>query len=175
MVVQTTGDESVERAQELDEVRPGDKIEVFWPEDREWNPETVGDTGENGKTTIKYNDGDVEELVLKEERYRVPPSVTTEGKQREWLPASATTVQLFVASLRESDGGSGAADITRRPQTGTAMPRESLLRDSNGLSTVLEKEKGWNDAPFVQEETLHPEGGGGRAAQPARPVGAGSG
>ncbi|KAK3266166.1 hypothetical protein CYMTET_25191 [Cymbomonas tetramitiformis] len=31
-----------------------------------------------------------------------------------------------------------------RPQTGTAMLRESLLRDNNGLSIVLEKEKGKN-------------------------------
>eukprot|EP00854_Cymbomonas_tetramitiformis_P018308 gene18308-biopygen18893 len=187
-----------------------------------------------GETTIKYDDRDVEELVLEEERYRVPRSVTTEGQQQEvrptpwraallqhwtgelgdnkysdtaaamqasalqrltadnygrhwekfmkfcgehglqWLPASATTVQLYVASLLES--GTGPAKgraVTRAVKGMTAMQteaaeqqditettadrhgdaeRESLLRDSKGLSIVLEKEKGKNHLLCIPKE-----------------------
>eukprot|EP00854_Cymbomonas_tetramitiformis_P034267 gene34267-biopygen23376 len=57
----------------------------------------------------------------------------------QWLPATATTVPLYMAALQKSV----VAFVTfGTPQTGTAMLRESLLRDNNGLSIVLEKEKG---------------------------------
>ncbi|KAK3242436.1 hypothetical protein CYMTET_47877 [Cymbomonas tetramitiformis] len=168
-----------------------------------------------GETTIKYDDRDVEELVLEEERYRVPRSVTTEGQQQEvrptpwraallqhwtgelgdnkysdtaaamqasalqrltadnygrhwekfmkfcgehglqWLPASATTVQLYVASLLESGTTEAAEqqDITETTadRHGDAE-RESLLRDSKGLSIVLEKEKGKNHLLCIPKE-----------------------
>ncbi|KAK3280391.1 hypothetical protein CYMTET_11761 [Cymbomonas tetramitiformis] len=169
-----------------DEMKPGDKVEIFWPEDREWYPGTMGDTDEDGKTTIKYDDGDVETLLLKEERMRVLHSVAAKGKRKEaaalqestagnygghwkkfvkfceedglqWLPASGATVPLCVhkaalvlpLATEEQLGLFRAcvyvvvAFVTfGRPLTGTAMLRKSLLRDSEGLSVVLEKEKG---------------------------------
>ncbi|KAK3246029.1 hypothetical protein CYMTET_44423 [Cymbomonas tetramitiformis] len=260
------GDEEINKPEE--EVRPGCKIEVFWPEDQVWYPGTVGATGEDGRTKIQYDDGDVENVVLKEEKYRLFPSENEEEEEGEeeendrqqqvtatpwktallrhwteklgknqhsdtaaamqaaalekstadnyerhwkkfvkfcteenlrWLPATAATVQLYLAALQktgtvkgtslqpylsainsfhEDFGFQGPAkgravtravkgmtamqtaaaeqqDVTEtvrtflpasavRPHTGTAMLRESLLRDSNGLSIVLEKEKGKN-------------------------------
>ncbi|KAK3242772.1 hypothetical protein CYMTET_47546 [Cymbomonas tetramitiformis] len=278
-----------------EEVRPGCKIEVLWPEDQAWYPRIVGATGEDGRTKIQYDDGDEENVVLKEEKYRVFPSeneeedpqqqVTAtpwktvllrhwteklgnnqhsdtaaamqaaalekltadnyEGQYKKfvkfcteenlrWLPATAATVQLYMAALQKAGTVKGTSlqpyllainsfhedfdypgpakgrAVTRavkgmtamqtaaaeqqnvtetvrtylpasavrcvhkaalqlplateeqrklfracvyvvvafvtfgKPQTGTAMLRESLLRDSNGLSIVLEKEKGKN-------------------------------
>ena len=76
--------------------------------------------------------------------------------ERTWLPAAAVrrvhqAADEIVVDSRES------LELLRscvyvvvafvtfgRPQTGTAMLRESLLRDSSGLSVVLQKEKGRN-------------------------------
>ncbi|KAK3289775.1 hypothetical protein CYMTET_2810 [Cymbomonas tetramitiformis] len=66
-----------------DEVRPGDKIKIFWLENWECYPGIVGATSDDGRTTITYDNGDVENIVLKEERYRVPHFVTTEEQQQE--------------------------------------------------------------------------------------------
>ncbi|KAK3239637.1 hypothetical protein CYMTET_50449 [Cymbomonas tetramitiformis] len=286
-------DEEINKPEE--EVRPGCKIEVFWPENRMWHPGIVGTTGEDGTTKIVYDDGDVENVVLEEEKYGVFPSeneeeqpqqqVTTtpwktvllrhwteklggnqhsdtaaamqaaalekstadnyEGHWKKfvkfcteenlrWLPATATTMQLYMAALQklgtvkgtslqpylsaincfhedfDYQGPAKGRAVTRvvkgmtamqtaaaeqqnitetvriylpasavryvhkaalqlplategqrrllracvyvvvafvtfgRTHIGTAILRESLLRDSNGLSTVLEKEKGKN-------------------------------
>ncbi|KAK3251021.1 hypothetical protein CYMTET_39632 [Cymbomonas tetramitiformis] len=226
-------DEEINKLEE--EVRTGCKIEIFWPADRMWYLGVVGTTGEDGRTKIVYGDGDVENVVLKEEKYRVFPSEnekehpqqqhsdtaaalqaaalekTTadnyEGHWKKfvkfcteenlrWLLATAATVQLYMAALQTSGAVKGTSlqpylsainsfhedfdyqgpakgrAVTRavkgmpvmqtaaaeqqnvtvtvttylpasavRPQTGTAMLRESLLRDSNGLTIVLEKEK----------------------------------
>eukprot|EP00854_Cymbomonas_tetramitiformis_P003733 gene3733-biopygen3671 len=224
--------------EKYDEVRPGNKIELFWPEDREWYPGTVGDT-EHGTTKIIYDDGDMEDLCGRRRGEYFPPHwekfVNFCGEHGlQWLPASAKTVQLYVASLLELGTVKGTSlqpylsaincfhedfsfprpakgrDVTRavkgmtvmqteaaeqrditetvrtylpasavrcvhkaalrlplatveqlklfracvyvvvafvtfgKPHTGTAMRRESLLRDGNGLSIVLEKEKGKN-------------------------------
>ncbi|KAK3270661.1 hypothetical protein CYMTET_20950 [Cymbomonas tetramitiformis] len=96
------GDRGGHNNKEYDEMRPGDKIEILWPEDLEWYPGIVGATGNDGRTTIQFDDGDVENIVLKEEGYRVPPSVTTEAQHQQWLPPTAATVQLYVASLLEA-------------------------------------------------------------------------
>ncbi|KAK3289666.1 hypothetical protein CYMTET_2936 [Cymbomonas tetramitiformis] len=231
-----TGDEEINKPEE--EVRPGDKIEIFWPEDRMWYPGAVGTTGEDERTKIMYDDGDEENVVLKEETYRVFPSENEEEDPQQqhsdtiaamqaaalekstadnyeghwkkfvkfcteenlrWLPATAATVQLYMAALQKAGTVKGTSlqpylsainsfhedfdypgpakgrAVTRavkgittmqtaaaeqqkvtetaraylpasavRPQTGTAMLRESLLRDNNRLSIVLEKEKGKN-------------------------------
>ncbi|KAK3273086.1 hypothetical protein CYMTET_18658 [Cymbomonas tetramitiformis] len=226
-------DDEINKPEE--EVRPGCKIEVFWPEDQAWYPGMMGATGEDGKTKIEYDDGDVENVVLKEEKYRVFPSENEEEQPQQratatpcktallrhwteklgdnqhsgtaaemqaaalekstadnyerhwkkfvkfctqenlqWLPATAATVQLYMAALQSQGPATGRA-VTRvvkgmtamqtaaaeqqngtetvrtyfpasavRPQTGAAMLRASLLRDNNELSIVLEKEKGKN-------------------------------
>ncbi|KAK3235683.1 hypothetical protein CYMTET_54126 [Cymbomonas tetramitiformis] len=179
-----------------------------------WYPGVVGTTGEDGRTKIVYDGGDVENVVLEEEKYRVFPSENEEEHPQQqvtatpwktvllrhwteklgnnqhsntaaamqaaalekstadnyeahwkkfvkfcteenlrWLPATTATVQLYMAALQNQIATAEQQNFTEtvrtylpasavRPQT--AMLRESVLRDNNRLSIVLEKEKGKN-------------------------------
>eukprot|EP00854_Cymbomonas_tetramitiformis_P034560 gene34560-biopygen33365 len=177
------GDEEINKPEE--EVRPGCKIEVFWPEDHVWYPGIVGATGEDGRTKIQYDDGDEENVVLKEEKYRVFPSENEEEEDpqqqvtatlwktvllRHWTEKlgnnqHSDTAAMQAAALEKSTADNYerhwkkfvkfCTEENLRPQTGTAM-----LRDSNGLSIVLEKEKGKNHLLYCYDEYSKSNGRG---------------
>eukprot|EP00854_Cymbomonas_tetramitiformis_P018868 gene18868-biopygen19474 len=110
MVGQATGDESVKWAQDL------------------WT-EKLGDNQHSGTAAAMQASALENTTADNYERHwkKFVKFCTEENLQ--WLPATAATVQLYMAALQKS---------------GTAMLRESLPRGNNGLSIVLEKEKGKN-------------------------------
>ncbi|KAK3235405.1 hypothetical protein CYMTET_54386 [Cymbomonas tetramitiformis] len=121
---------------EIDEVRPGGKIEIFWPEDDEWYHGTVVATGEDGRAKIEYDDGDEEHVFsssLKEERYRVPPSETTEDEQEPQQEEKPTPWRT--ALLQHWTGELGDNQFS---ETATEMQATALQK-----STVDNYERPW--------------------------------
>eukprot|EP00854_Cymbomonas_tetramitiformis_P008377 gene8377-biopygen8491 len=123
--------------EEYGEVRPDDKIQIFWPEDQEWYLGTVGETGEDGKKPAPWKTALMQHWQGE-----------LEGSQ-----FASTAVEMQAGALQKMMAGNyerpactwgGAFATFSRPQTGTAMRRESLSWDNEGLSVVLQKEKGRN-------------------------------
>ena len=56
------------------ELQVGDKIEVYWPLDDQYYPGPVSDYSEaTGKHRIAYDNGQVENLKMKEENWHIMP------------------------------------------------------------------------------------------------------
>jgi len=78
-------DASEEEEEEVREVKVGDAVEIYWPEDEVYYPGKIGKfDSKTGKHTIKYDDNEEEHLVLKNEKWRF-----SESKKEEAKPASS--------------------------------------------------------------------------------------
>lgn len=54
----------------LSHVRVGDELDVWWPLDNAYYPGVVGAVMEDGRHRIDYDDGDVERVHLRKERWK---------------------------------------------------------------------------------------------------------
>ncbi|KAK3266167.1 hypothetical protein CYMTET_25192 [Cymbomonas tetramitiformis] len=96
-----------------DEVRPGSKIYIFWPEDQAWYPRIVGTTGDDGRTQIVYNDDDEEKVVLKEEKYLLQEALTTveQQQQEKATPWRTTLLKHWTEALGDNKYSEAAAEM----------------------------------------------------------------
>lgn len=51
----------------------GDRIRVFWPEEKEWFEGSVTGANASGKCHISYDDGDTEWIILAEQKWELLP------------------------------------------------------------------------------------------------------
>ncbi|KAK3266617.1 hypothetical protein CYMTET_24769 [Cymbomonas tetramitiformis] len=108
-----------------EEARPGCKIEVFWPEDRMWYPGIVGTTAASysdsvedcaaetldgeagGQLALRHSSSDAGNGAGEstadnyEGHWKKFVKFCTE-ENLQWLPATAVTVQLYMAALQKS-------------------------------------------------------------------------
>eukprot|EP00854_Cymbomonas_tetramitiformis_P006108 gene6108-biopygen6136 len=135
------GDEEINKPEE--ELRLGCKIEVFWPEDQVWYPGIMGATWEDGRTKIQYDDGDEENVVLKEEKYRVFPSENEEEDPQQQVTATPWKTVLL-KHWTEKLGRNQHSD------TAAAMQAAALEK-----STTDSYERHWKKfVKFCTEENL---------------------
>eukprot|EP00854_Cymbomonas_tetramitiformis_P034163 gene34163-biopygen17133 len=97
------------------------KVRVYWPVDKAWYTGTVGDTGADSLTHVAHDDGDEEYLNMSKENSLTELAVQMQGatlgskavgnfqpkarasmafceaEGRQWLPATETTMRLYIA------------------------------------------------------------------------------
>lgn len=72
----------------IDALRVGDRIEVYWTDDKKYYKGRVAEIQRtSGKHKVVYDDGDIEMLVLKDEKWRMEGTGVARRNSRHKMPA----------------------------------------------------------------------------------------
>ncbi|ONK60445.1 uncharacterized protein A4U43_C08F18550 [Asparagus officinalis] len=155
----------------LDASLVGSKIKVWWPDDKEFYGGVVDSYDpDTKKHTVAYEDGDIEVLLLMDERWEYMESDSRkDGKrkaegnaeisQSKKVKGSLSTTSKQSKSQAQSKSGkdSGSKDVSRprgRPRNGASNPGKLSLDDTPGTS---KKSRG---KPASDDKTRTPRSSG---------------